>query len=271
MTFTNKILTLLVVFLTSFLHINSQEVNNQNTSTAYSVGKGKFEGEILKFPADIDSTLNRMQSNYVVWKPSIIGEGDKLPLLIYLHGGGKVKKTVEKLKGGIHPVKYWQEQTTELPFIIAAPHAQGPWDINDLEQFFKHIIKTQPVDLSRVYLCGYSMGGAGTWNWAQAHPEHFAAIVVMSGGLGAGGPKKITQDIKKWQHNLKDMPTWIIHGAEDTTVPAERSILMHKGLVREGNVNVKLSILPDKAHAITEYFKQMPEIYPWLLSFKNGN
>jgi len=46
---------------------------------------------------------------------------------------------------------------------------------------------------------------------------------------------------------------------------------MHKGLVREGNVNVKLSIIPDKAHAITGYFKQMPEIYPWLLSFKNGN
>jgi beta-glucosidase len=245
--------------------------NNTDQNPGYTFGQGKLEASIIELPRNIRASLNKMYPEYVVWKPSEIRPGDNLPLLIYLHGGGKTKKAVETLKGGIHPAKYWREQDADFPFIIVGPHSSGPWNIDDLELFYEHILKTQAVDNSRIYLCGYSMGGAGTWNWAQAHPEHFAAIVPFAGGLGDGGPKNITEHIDAWQENLKDMPAWIIHGADDTTVPAERSRLMYAGLKEKGNKLVKLTILEGKGHAITGHFQTMPEIYEWLLNFDRNS
>ena len=39
------------------------------------------------------------------------------------------------------------------------------------------------VDDNRVYLTGESMGGWGTWNVATRHPELFAAIAPVFGGV----------------------------------------------------------------------------------------
>jgi predicted peptidase len=252
-----------IIFLLGYI---SFTVHGQ--TMGYKTGKGVFESFIFEYPENIKKALNKMYPHYVVCKPSIIAEGDKLPLIIHLHGGGHTKASAEKLKDGVAPAKYWRTQEGEFPFIIVSPHSKGMWNLDDLELFFEHIKATLPVDLSRVYLTGYSMGGAGTWYWAQAHPEHFSAIVPIAGGLASGGPKAITPDIDQWQENLKDMPTWIIHGADDTTVPPERSELMFEGLKDKNNKHVKLSILEGKGHAIVGRFKATPEIFDWFLGFQ---
>jgi predicted peptidase len=237
----------------------------------FATGNGEFQSFIMKYPERIKCSLIKMHPHYIVCKPSVIEVNTKLPLIIYLHGAGKRNATAVKLKGGVSPAKYWQEQEGEYPFIIVGPHSKGMWDLNDLELFFEHIKATLPVDLSRVYLTGYSMGGAGTWNWAQSKPEYFAAIAPLAGGIAAGGPKEISEDIVSWQENLKEMPTWIIHGADDKTVPAERSELMYQGLKEYKNKHVKLTILEGKGHAISGQYKAMPEIFDWFLSFKKEN
>ena len=38
------------------------------------------------------------------------------------------------------------------------------------------------IDPKRIYLTGLSMGGAGTWSLAAAHPERWAAIVPICFG-----------------------------------------------------------------------------------------
>ena len=47
-----------------------------------------------------------------------------------------------------------------------------------------------PVDGKRIYLTGNSMGGYGSRVWGGHNPEHFAAIALVVGGIGWGGPKK---------------------------------------------------------------------------------
>lgn len=48
-------------------------------------------------------------------------------------------------------------------------------------ELLDHVIQTFAVDTSRIYLTGNSMGGGGTWEFAQRHPELFAAILPVSG------------------------------------------------------------------------------------------
>jgi predicted peptidase len=44
-------------------------------------------------------------------------------------------------------------------------------------------VDTFQVDPSRVYLTGNSMGGGGTWEFAQRQPELFAAVLPVSGHM----------------------------------------------------------------------------------------
>jgi predicted peptidase len=69
-----------------------------------------------------------------------------------------------------------------------------------------------PVDRSRIYLTGLSMGGYGSWDLAVRHPDWFAAIAPICGG----GDVDLA-------HRLALTPLWAYHGDADTAVPVKRS------------------------------------------------
>ena len=71
-----------------------------------------------------------------------------------------------------------------------------------------HVVQSYHIDPDRVYVTGYSMGGAGTWDLAVAAPERFAAIAPLAGGGD-----------ESQAHGLMDLPIWAFHGAVDEVVP----------------------------------------------------
>ena len=99
-------------------------------------------------------------------------------------------------------------------FVVVSPQAPAAagasWSdsegvaIDALEDLAAAITEALAVDVDRVYLTGLSMGGAGTWRWASTHPEHFAAIAPICGGLGESNSEA-----------LKTMPIWLFVGADD--------------------------------------------------------
>jgi predicted peptidase len=133
-----------------------------------------------------------------------------------------------------------------------------------LELLFAHLQKTVRFDANRVSLTGYSMGGYGTWAWAAAFPQHFAAIAPHAGGLGHGGPKDVTGDLDGWATRLAALPIRIVHGADDEVVPAERSARMLEALESHGARQAELILLPGKAHNIGDSFANKG-LYAWLL------
>jgi len=64
-----------------------------------------------------------------------------------------------------------------------------------------------PIDLSRLYVTGLSMGGYGTWELIQRFPGRFAAAIPLAGG---GDPSKAS--------NIRDVPLWVFQGAIDFVV-----------------------------------------------------
>jgi len=101
----------------------------------------------------------------------------------------------------------------------------------------------------RVYLTGHSMGGHGTWHLAANDPARFAAIAPSAGwssfdSYGGGRPAGTLAEL--WQSadgasrtlslidNLKQVPTYVLHGTADDNVPATEAKLMVDALTAAG-------------------------------------
>jgi len=177
----------------------------------------------------------------------------KYPLLIFLHGAGERGDNLDQVQ--IHgPFKKVAEE--KLPVIIVAPQTPRDewWEAESLSALTDHLLETLPVDKSRVYLTGLSMGGQGTWLLAMQRPELFAAIAPI---CGRGKPSKAEV--------LRDMPVWIFHGGQDNVVPLGEATSMANALYSVGN-DARLTIYPDAGHdSWTETYNN-PQFYEWLLS-----
>jgi predicted peptidase len=145
-----------------------------------------------------------------------------------------------------------------MPFIIVSPQVpeRANWDPDALDALFDDIIKRYAVDEDRVYLTGVSMGGAGTWRLASAHPERFAAIAPICGWGDPGMARRIGS-----------IPTWVFHGAKDDIVPLRASQEMVDALKQAGN-EPKFTIYPETGHdSWTETYNN-PAVFEWFLSHK---
>ena len=110
------------------------------------------------------------------------------------------------------------------------------------------------VDKSRIYLCGLSMGGFGTWYTATAYPDLFAAIAPCCGG---GMP---------WNAKLLKMPIWTFHGLDDDIVSPRNTIEMIDAL-KDINPNFKYNLYEGVEHNSWD-LAFVEELIEWFLSHK---
>ena len=71
-----------------------------------------------------------------------------------------------------------------------------------------YVVATYPVDKSRIYVTGLSMGGGGTWALCMTIPEQIAAAVPI---CGAGN---VSSEVAK----LRGIPLWTYHSIDDSVV-----------------------------------------------------
>ncbi|MCF7569435.1 dienelactone hydrolase family protein [Sabulilitoribacter arenilitoris] len=178
----------------------------------------------------------------------------KWPLLIFLHGSGERGTDIEKVK--VHGPPMLAEKGKQFPFIIISPQAKTGWDEDVLYQMITDFIAKNRVDTDRIYLTGLSLGGHGTWNLAQKHPEMFAAIAPI---CGWGNVEEA------WK--LRHMPVWCFHGGLDTVVPVSASEDMINAL-KPINPNVKFTIYPETYHDSWIQAYGDSKLYEWFLRQK---
>jgi predicted peptidase len=152
--------------------------------------------------------------NYLLYLPKQYDEdkSKRWPLILFLHGAGERGSDFNKVKS-LGPPKLVAEGK-EMPFIIVSPQVpeRSTWEPEALDALLGEIIGQYAVDEDRIYLTGVSMGGAGTWRLASAHPERFAAIAPICGWGDPGMARRIG-----------NIPTWVFHGARDDIVPLQAS------------------------------------------------
>lgn len=77
-----------------------------------------------------------------------------------------------------------------------------------------------PIDPDRVCLSGMSMGGYGTWNIGLRHPDGFAGLAPLAGGISRFSVTTGKDEISRLLlENGRLTPFLSIHGSSDSIVP----------------------------------------------------
>ena len=200
---------------------------------------------------------SKMRLPYLLFLPNEYGVDPerKWPLILFLHGAGERGDDLDLLRE-YGPAKEAQKKP-DFPFICLTPQCPDGelWfgQIGILKLLLDEVISSYSVDLERVYLTGFSLGGYGTWFMAMVYPETFAALAPICGGGTIG---KIAE--------LKDVPVWAFHGAEDEAVPVEESQKMVEALNAAGG-EATFTVYPGVGHDSWTETYENPELYEWLL------
>ena len=196
---------------------------------------------------------------YMVFLPPNYDSSNReWPLILFLHGAGERGDNLQRVsKHG--PPKIVGSGQIDLPFIVVAPQCpKGSWwsdreQIINLSRLVSELENNYRLDNRRIYLTGLSMGGYGTWSLAASDPDRFAAIAPICGGGSQRDAERI-----------KDIPTWVFHGARDKVVPISESNQMIKAIRAAGGAP-KFTIYPQAGHASWTATYKNPNLYQWLL------
>ena len=181
-------------------------------------------------------------------------EGTRWPLVLFLHGAGERGSDVEKVARCGPPGLVAGGKA--FPFVLVSPQCElhQRWNPSVLLALADHVVQSYHIDPDRVYVTGYSMGGAGTWGLAVAAPERFAAIAPLAGGGD-----------ESQAHGLMDLPIWAFHGAVDEVVPLSTSQRMVTA-VRAAGGDAKLTVYQNQGHEIDQLTYARADFWEWLLS-----
>lgn len=211
---------------------------------------GAFEPKPGVHPMTFESTADGSREPYNLFIPTKIEGGQPLPLAVVLHGKGA---TWQSWFAGT-TVTQWAE---EAGYAVAAPHGRGDWFYlgaggQDVLDIIGHVKQRLPIDESRIYLIGHSMGGWGTWHFGASHPDLFAAIVPMAGWA----PMELLG-------NLRNTPPFVIHGDRDDIVLPDRSREAIAELARLG-ISYRYFETRGYGHESAMISDMLPIITQWL-------
>ncbi len=208
--------------------------------------------------------------SYRFHAPVKVETGKRYPLVLFLHGAGsRGSDNTRQLCNGVWPMlSYMKAKGTEC-YLIApqCPVGQRWWGFVDgklsdnptvpmalVMELLDKAIKEYPVDLSRVYVTGLSMGGSGTWEIILRRPELFAAAMPI---CGRNDPSLAAR--------IRSIPIWVFHGDRDNVVPPSCSRQMVAALWQcDGNVRYRE--YPGVKHNSWEATYADPTVLEWFFS-----
>ncbi|HMA66084.1 MAG TPA: prolyl oligopeptidase family serine peptidase [Chitinispirillaceae bacterium] len=168
----------------------------------------------LSFKTPSGTTLK-----YLLFIPKNYDPVKKYPLVVTLHGAGSDNVAQVNNNDQAHP---WIEDSIQArePHFIMAPNCPGStWGgmmgttATSLSAEGKAVVdaiedlkKKYSLDSNRFIICGFSIGGAGTYHLIQFKPDYWAAAVPCA----AGGDSSKIEIIAK-------TPIWHHHGSNDNT------------------------------------------------------
>ena len=203
-------------------------------------------------------TSNGKTRAYYLYLPSTIKPGSPAPLIVMLHGSGRV---------GMSLVEKWKDLAKKEGFIIAGPDSldtrvwgmpqDGPDFLRDLVEELK---AKYPINPRRVYLFGHSGGAIFALEMSLMESQYFAATAVHAGALAR-------DDADLMDSAKRKIPIFIQVGDSDQSFPlkvvrATRDALNAKGFA------VELTEIPGHDHW---YYDLAPKINLKAWEFLKGH
>ena len=197
------------------------------------------------------------------------------PTILFLHGSGeRGGDAMRATKIGVGSAI--REDRSLVPAIVVFPIApeQTRWLGAEAAAAMAALDATLAefsVDRERVYLTGLSMGGYGAIHLALAHPDRFAALVIVCGGML---PHPTTTAVQRSPlipddqdpyafagRTLARTPVWLFHGADDPVIPVAESRRLAKALP-----NARYTEYAGVGHNAWEKAYADREMWSWLFA-----
>lgn len=207
------------------------------------------------------------EAKYVVFIPHDY-KGDKAyPVILFLHGSGETGTDGEaQVRVGVGKAIQKNEKTFEFITVFPQAHVR-PWRADSPAgkralAILDQVMKDYKCDSKRVYLTGLSMGGFGTWSFAEKYPDRWAAIVPICGG---GNPASAAK--------VMNIPCWCFQGGADPVVKPERARAMMDAIKaapgKDKKIDLKYTEYPGIGHNSWDKAYATPELYEWLLKHQS--
>jgi predicted peptidase len=191
---------------------------------------------------------------YAIRIPGSYSPSTSVPLILALHfgvrGGDAAGAGGEVVQILIGPA------LVELGAIIVAPDSvRGDWSSPENEKavnaLLDMVLADYSIDRKKVAVTGFSMGGAGSWHFAEKFPERFSATIPVAGRPPASA--------SGWR-----LPVLAIHSRDDQVAPFGPTEARITELQQAG-VNAKLIPLTGITHYETHRFTDaLRRAVPWL-------
>jgi len=233
-----------------------------------------IDPEIIRFRS-FDGT----QVEAALFKPADKPKGEKLPLVLLVHGGPAGNFTAEY---------YWFNSWSQIlaargyqvllvnprgstgygeKFLEANRHEWGGGDFKDLMAGLDTVVARGDTDPQRIGIGGWSYGGEMT-EWAITQTHRFKAAVAGAGvfdqtaefeseeipdpdewylGTPWEQPKVFARNSPSTYIRQAKTPTLILHGEDDDSNPVGQSQALYRALKRYG-VETQLVVYPGESH-----------------------
>lgn len=245
--------------------------SNLTSAATNTADKGQFVARQLEFEGQ--------QFRYQVFVPAAAAATRARPLVLFLHGSGE--RGNDGLKPTLAGVGPWLTQNMDsFPALVVFPQVpEGEeWRGRNARMALAVLDAASAefaADPQRIYLTGISMGGYGSWELALTRPTQFAALVPICGALRApraDRPGLVVDQVadaadpyQSAVSRLRDVPTWIFHGALDELVPTtdDRAIAVASQRLGAG---FRYTEYPDVFHNAWDPTYRNPAMWEWMFA-----
>ncbi|MFN0126603.1 MAG: prolyl oligopeptidase family serine peptidase [Verrucomicrobiales bacterium] len=197
---------------------------------------------------------------FALHAPKDLSTASLLPLVIALHGKSDNNENGKQIGGWMRSFAK-PERQTKHPCVVLAPLCYQPhggtgggWSAkpgDEVVGLVKDLVKSLPIDKTRLYVTGHSMGGFGTCHLLAAEPRLFAAGIPMAGCSGDAGA-------------LRRIPLWVFHAADDDVVKVDGAQRLAEALERAKTF--KYTEYPDGGHGIADRVFNDDAVHDWLFT-----
>lgn len=218
---------------------------------------------------------NENDLNYRLLSPKKITKNKKYPLILIFHGSGAVGLNNTSQMGLLSKMWLLPENRKKYPTFVLSPQfpirssnyhldKEREVQVSESNEYLDLLLKSvdsliannKNIDRSRIYVMGFSMGGATTSNAISKRPDLFAAAINVSG-------------ISQFNNNqtLEELPIWIVHGSLDTDNYPQSNLKFYQEMKDKGKVF--LWEYKNKYHNNILSAELIDELPKWLFKQKN--
>jgi CubicO group peptidase (beta-lactamase class C family)/predicted esterase len=209
---------------------------------------------------------------FQIFIPTRVVRGTRYPLLVFLHGAGERGDDNQRQLAGFPRQFVAPEIQAKHPCFAIAPQCpkidawssfpEYPANARSSRQptaatqavigLIEKLIAECPIDKTRIYVTGLSLGGEGTFDIVSRRPDLFAAAVPICGIADA-----------ERASSMAAVPFWIFHGDRDEINPVKYSREAAQALKAKGATPIYTEYR-DAGHDIWDRAYGEPALIPWL-------